>query len=247
MTGFVALGLLMLLVNVFFLVLLVKGISKLLLSRASKKISVGVVAVYLLLLMTSPLMAVVVQGTEQAEEPVQVPEAYWEQLLEKMDVMTLEELLSEEHLVLLDMTEISISLEENTSEGPLMISSSYRDHDQFYRMYQYQVVVEASPDVEAIEIHQFVQRAYTNHVEISQKLMPWTWTAENGSLTPAIQQTDIVQYRVSPNPLFFHFEKQNSLRGEGNTSQHTVGYHAIPEFRMVQWIRVPEKLYYQVL
>ncbi|SMP63516.1 hypothetical protein SAMN06296020_11139 [Anoxynatronum buryatiense] len=232
--------------NLLFLVLLILGISKIVKSRISKKISIWVMAIYFILLFFSPLMATMMQGADKINEPVRVPDSYFMSVVENADTMTLEDLVEDEHFVLLDVREIPVALNDFSKDRPLKIASRHRDHDQFDHMYRYQLMVEVTDEVENVEISQFVQRTYTDQVEISQELVPWSWTMTEGRLKPEIHQTEIVRHRLSPNPLLFHFQEKHNIIKNGSISQEMDFHFMIPEFRIIQWVRVPEDLHFLV-
>ncbi|MEN1760310.1 hypothetical protein [Anoxynatronum sibiricum] len=231
--------------NLLFLVLLVLGISKILKSRISKKISIWVMAMYFIVLVFSPLMAAMMRGEDKINEPVRVPDAYFMSVVENAETMTLEDLVRDEHFVLLNVQEIPVFLNDFSKDSPLEIASRHRDHDQFDHRYRYQLMVEVTDEVENVEISQFVQRTYTDQVEISLELAPWSWTMTEGRLKPEIHQTEIVQHRLTPNPLFFHFKEKHSAIKNGSHSQEMDFHFMLPEFRVIQWIRVPEGLHFQ--
>lgn len=146
------------LLNLMILALMVWGIKKLAKSRVSKKMALRFMALYCFLLVLSPVGAAIVMDGRHGTEPIDVPYFYYQTVLEAKGNPTLEELLQDEYLYLLEVSEIPMEVNDFSHERPLQILTRHREHDDGYQFYQYQVVVERTEEVDRVEITQLTHR-----------------------------------------------------------------------------------------
>jgi len=232
------------LVSLIILVLVARGIYKLAKSRGSTKMAIKLMVLYGFLLALSPVVAAIVLQDSQGPAPVPVPPFYFQTVLESDENVTLSGLLEDENLHLLEVTRVAADPQDFSPERPLRIATRYKEHDDGYYGYQYQMVVEVTAEVDRVEITQLIQRIFINDVEISGEFIPWTWTVAEDQLRPFIHPTEIIHHQVSPHPHLFHFAKDKPVSltrfpHENLSTSITTG-------GVIQWIRVPADLPFEI-
>ncbi|RQD69435.1 MAG: hypothetical protein D5S00_06845 [Tindallia sp. MSAO_Bac2] len=213
-------------INLALLYLLFFGTGKLIMGRMPKKCSFVLMGIYGTLLLLSPL--VLVFGDAANYETVDMEDEYylWAMGIEEW---TLEDLLADEQLFLLDQKEIKMP-EENFSETePLIISGVDIDFK-----HGFSTVLEATDEVTGIEITQIMQPAAVNGIDISKHVNPWQWSMVGKELQGKAPLTEIEMYILTPVPTFYHFQREkedNRFRGFSFISGE-----------VVQWIRIPKEI-----
>lgn len=226
-----------LLIFLLFILLLSAGILKFVGRRISKKLSVRIMAVYVVLLVLSPLIAeVTVEGISSTEESGKVPRFYYQDVLENYQNQNLEALREDPKLHLVETSEIPVDINDYSKENPMVITSTNRGQE-----YGHYMVVEPTDKVDSIIVTQFTQRVFVDHVDISKMFVPWNWTLRSGELRASIQQMNVDLYLHTPPYLSFHFEPGYSV------SPLDAYDFTFPSYSTVQWIQVPKDLefYYQ--
>ena len=221
-----------LLIFLIFILLLSAGILKFVGRRISKKLSIRIMIVYVVILILSPMIAeFTVEGIDSTEESRKVPRFYYEDVLDDYQNQSVKALEEDRYLQIVETSEISVDIDAYSKENPMAITSNHRGQE-----YGHYIVVEPTENIDSIIVTQFSQRFFIDHVDLSTMFDPWNWSLSSGELRANIQQMDVALYLQTPPYLAFHFESGYHI---SSLSAHDFTF---PYYSTIQWIQVPKDL-----